>query len=211
MPEKNSNLDYILSTGISELKLSLSAHQQQQLIDYLNLLSKWNKVYNLTSVRSLPAMLKQHILDSLSIVPYVKGNRIIDIGSGAGLPGIPLAICYPDLKVTTLDSNAKKTRFQIQVKSELKLNNLTVIDSRVETYNIEPFDQVLSRAFSSLQEMIKQSYHLCHQQGVFLAMKGQYPENELTELPAGYELKASYRLQVPDMEKERHLLILGRS
>ncbi|PIE25170.1 MAG: 16S rRNA (guanine(527)-N(7))-methyltransferase RsmG [Neptuniibacter caesariensis] len=199
-----------LKQGISQLELELTEYQINQLIRYLNLLIKWNKAYNLTAVRDPIEMVNRHLVDSLSIVPYIEGKRIIDVGSGPGLPGIPLAICYPDLAVTTLDSNGKKTRFQLQVKGELGLENLMVVNERVENCDFEPFDQVISRAFASLEDMINWTKQLCHEEGVFLAMKGLYPEEELSALPDGFELKACYRLNVPGAEGERHLLVLGR-
>lgn len=203
-------LEAALKRGISELDLELSDEKIEKLIRYLNLLIKWNKAYNLTAVRDPMEMVTRHLIDSLSVVPYIKGERIIDVGSGPGLPGIPLAICYPQLPVTTLDSNGKKTRFQVQVKSELNLENLTIINDRVENCDFEPFDQVISRAFASLQDMINWTHQLCSEDGVFLAMKGLYPQEELSALPDGYELKICHRLNVPGTEGERHLLVLGR-
>ncbi|WP_299182321.1 16S rRNA (guanine(527)-N(7))-methyltransferase RsmG [uncultured Neptuniibacter sp.] len=203
-------LEAALKRGISELDLELSDEKIEKLIRYLNLLIKWNKAYNLTAVRDPMEMVTRHLIDSLSVVPYIKGARIIDVGSGPGLPGIPLAICYPQLPVTTLDSNGKKTRFQVQVKSELNLENLTIINDRVENCDFEPFDQVISRAFASLQDMINWTHQLCSEDGVFLAMKGLYPQEELSALPDGYELKICHRLNVPGTEGERHLLVLGR-
>ncbi|WP_036230285.1 16S rRNA (guanine(527)-N(7))-methyltransferase RsmG [Marinobacterium jannaschii] len=199
-----------LTRGISRMNLDISQQQIDKLLDYLALLIKWNKAYNLTAVRDPQEMVSRHLLDSLSILPFVSELPIIDVGSGPGLPGIPLAICRPELAVTTLDSNGKKTRFQNQVKLELGLENLTVVHTRLEEYRVEPFQQVISRAFASLQQMIQWTGPLCHQDGVFLAMKGLYPDSELAELPAGYELKQCHPLDVPETEGERHLLILGR-
>lgn len=203
-------LESTLKKGINKLGLELNDHQIDQLISYLNLLIKWNKAYNLTAVRDPLEMVNRHLIDSLSIVPYIKGKRIIDVGSGPGLPGIPMAICYPELPVTTLDSNGKKTRFQLQVKTELSLKNLTIVNDRVENCEFEPFDQVISRAFASIEDMIKWTHQLCSKEGVFLAMKGLYPEDELSALPDGFELKTCHRLQVPETDGERHLLVLGR-
>lgn len=203
-------LESTLKKGINKLGLELNDHQIDQLISYLNLLIKWNKAYNLTAVRDPLEMVNRHLIDSLSIVPYIKGKRIIDVGSGPGLPGIPMAICYPELPVTTLDSNGKKTRFQLQVKTELSLENLTIVNDRVENCEFEPFDQVISRAFASIEDMIKWTHQLCSKEGVFLAMKGLYPEDELSALPDGFELKTCHRLQVPETDGERHLLVLGR-
>ena len=199
-----------LNQGITHLGLSLNDAAISQLMSYLQLLIKWNKAYNLTAVRDPMEMVNRHLIDSLSILPYVQDTPIIDVGSGPGLPGIPLAICKPELAVTTLDSNGKKTRFQLQVKAELKLDNLTVVNERVENCQFEPFKQIISRAFASLDDMIHWTHQLCHEEGVFLAMKGLYPEEELSALPDGYELKACHRLTVPGTEGERHLLVLGR-
>lgn len=209
-PVSDSQLENALQQGIAGLNLALSDEVTAKLLRYLQLLIKWNKAYNLTAVRDPLEMVNRHLIDSLSVMPYVSSERIIDVGSGPGLPGIPLAICKPDLAVTTLDSNGKKTRFQLQVKAELKLDNLTVVNERVENCNFEPFEQVISRAFASLQDMIQWTHQLCRQEGVFLAMKGLYPEEELSALPDGYELKTCHRLNVPGTEGERHLLVLGR-
>lgn len=193
-----------------EMQLSLSDEQVDKLMAYLQLLVKWNKAYNLTAVKDPTEMVTRHLLDSLSLLPFIKGPRIIDVGSGPGLPGIPLAICSPDLDVTTLDSNGKKTRFQNQVKVELGLTNLTVINGRAEQCDDEPFNEVVSRAFASMADMIKWTHQLCLQNGVFLAMKGLYPTDELAQLPAGIELKASHSLNVAGTHGARHLMVLGR-
>ncbi|KAA0873753.1 16S rRNA (guanine(527)-N(7))-methyltransferase RsmG [Nitrincola tapanii] len=201
-----------LAAGISALGLAISAPQQDSLYQYLCLLMKWNQAYNLTAVRDASEMVNRHLLDSLSVLPYVQPQgRLLDVGSGPGLPGIPLAICYPELKVTTLDSNGKKTRFQQQAKFELGLENLEVVQSRVEKLVREPFDQVISRAFASLEDMLNWSGHLCAPSGVCLAMKGVYPEQELQAIPQGFALKACHSLAVPGTPGERHLLILGRA
>lgn len=200
-----------IEKGAVSMGLSLDEIALNRLDAYLQLLIKWNKAYNLTAVRDPKAMVSRHILDSLSCLPYIKGPRIIDVGSGAGLPGIPIAICLGDISVFSLDSNGKKTRFQNQVKAELGLNNFTVIHDRVENCVIEPCDQVISRAFASIADMLHWSAHLCAPEGVFLAMKGMYPEDELATLPDQIELKDSHTLEVPDTEGARHLLILGRS
>ncbi|GGO77364.1 ribosomal RNA small subunit methyltransferase G [Marinobacterium nitratireducens] len=190
--------------------IELTQEQADRLMAYLALLVKWNRAYNLTAVRDPAEMVDRHLVDSLSVLPYISGPRLLDVGSGPGLPGIPLAICRPDVAVTTLDSNGKKTRFQLQVKSELGLDNLSVVNARAESCGLEPFEQVISRAFASIEEMINWTAPLCRRDGVFLAMKGLYPEDELRALPAGYDLKSSHPLRVPGTEGARHLLILGR-
>lgn len=200
-----------LARQLQQMGLTIAAEQQQQLIAYLELLIKWNKAYNLTAVRDPQEMISRHLADSLSILPYVEGQRIIDVGSGPGLPGIPLAICKPDCQITTIDSNGKKTRFQQQVKLELGLTNLTVVHSRVEAYKPEPFDAVISRAFASLNDMLDWTHHLCADKGIFLAMKGLYPEQEISTLRNGFCVKQTHSLSVPECDAERHLLILGRA
>lgn len=193
-----------------KMALALTDNQLDTLMAYLQLLVKWNKAYNLTAVKDPVEMVSRHLLDSLSLLPFIKGPRIIDVGSGAGLPGIPLAICRPDIEVTTLDSNGKKTRFQNQVKVELGLSNLTVINGRAEACTDEPFDEVVSRAFASIADMIKWTHQLCRLEGVFLAMKGLYPEDELAQLPSGFVLKNSHSLNVPGTQGARHLMVIGR-
>lgn len=199
----------LLLQGIKPLQIELTDTQIDQLLAYHGLLVKWNKAYNLTAVRDPAAMIGRHLIDSLSVLPWIGEGRLLDVGSGPGLPGIPLAICRPDLQVTTLDSNGKKTRFQVQVKAELGLDNLQVINGRAEAVEEPPFDMVISRAFASLQDMLDLSGHLCAPSGVFLAMKGLYPDSEIEQIPSGYTLKESHRLELPVSDGERHLLVLG--
>lgn len=200
----------VLEQALTPLNIRLTDEQLTQLLAYHQLLVKWNKAYNLTAVRNPREMIGRHLVDSLSVLPWIRDGRLLDVGSGPGLPGIPLAICRPDLDVTTLDSNGKKTRFQQQVKIELGLKNLTVINGRVEQVDADPFDQVISRAFASVADMLKLSGHLAGPDGVFLAMKGLYPEAEIEQIPAGFALQETHRLNLPDTDGERHLLILGR-
>lgn len=199
-----------LEQALDALQISLNAEQLSRLLAYHRLLVKWNKAYNLTAVRDPLEMIGRHLVDSLSVLPWIGQGRLLDVGSGPGLPGIPLAICRPDLDVTTLDSNGKKTRFQQQVKIELGLDNLTVINGRVEQVEAPPFDMIISRAFASLADMLELSGHLAGESGVFLAMKGLYPEAEIEQIPAGFALQDAHRLDLPGTDGERHLLILGR-
>ena len=180
-----------------------------QLVHYLALLVKWNKAYNLTAIRDPLEMVDRHLVDSLSVLKHVKGPRIIDVGSGPGLPGVVIAICRPDLAVTTLDSNGKKTRFQNQAKLELGLTNLSIINGRAEECQEAPFDEVISRAFASLSDMITWTRQLCASEGVFLAMKGLYPSEELDQLPSDIVCKTHHKLQVPGTDGERHLMVLA--
>ena len=203
-----------LARGAAELGIELTAQQQEQLLAYLALLIKWNQAYNLTAVRNPDEMVSRHLLDSLSIVPFVAaaGDNWLDVGSGGGMPGIPLAILFPERRFTTLDSNGKKTRFQTQVKLELQLGNLEVVHSRVENFRpVQPFSGIVSRAFSSLADFATWTRHLGDQDTRWLAMKGQYPHDELVALPADFAVEADHLLQVPGCQGQRHLLILRRS
>lgn len=203
-----------LSQGALELGVELSVQQHEQLLAYLALLIKWNKAYNLTAVRDPNEMVSRHLLDSLSVVPFVTeaGDNWLDVGSGGGMPGIPLAILFPERQFTLLDSNGKKTRFLTQVKLELKLANLQVIHSRVEEFRPEqPFSGICSRAFSSLEDFSNWTRHLGDGSTQWLAMKGVHPDDELQALPADFRLTATHVLKVPGCQGQRHLLILRRS
>ena len=204
-----SALNEILSKGLRQLNLaqSLDEKQQSSLIKYVELLDKWNKTYNLTAVRKPEQMVTRHLLDSLSICPYIRGKHILDVGTGAGLPGIPLAIVFPEKHFTLLDSNNKKTRFVIQAVSELELPNVDVVQSRVENFQFpELFDTITTRAYSAIGEMVKQTSHLLVSGGVFLAMKGANPVAEIDEMSSKYAVKESHIIKVPGLEEERHLL-----
>ena len=203
-----------LVEGAKQLGVTLSATQTEQLLAYLALLIKWNKAYNLTAVRNPDEMVSRHLLDSLSVVPFVAeaGDNWLDVGSGGGMPGIPLAIMFPERKFTLLDSNGKKTRFLLQVKLELKLDNLEVIHSRVEAFTpAVPFDGISSRAFSSLEDFSNWTRHLGSTATRWLAMKGVHPDDELQALPADFSLEQTHVLKVPGCQGQRHLLILRRN
>ncbi|WP_311968332.1 16S rRNA (guanine(527)-N(7))-methyltransferase RsmG [Pseudomonas baltica] len=202
-----------LSTGARSLGIELSEQQHAQLLGYLALLIKWNKAYNLTAVRNLDEMVSRHLLDSLSILPHIGDSPSwLDVGSGGGMPGIPLAIMFPEKQVTTLDSNGKKTRFQTQVKLELKLDNLQVVHSRAENFQpAQPFAGIVSRAFSSLEDFANWTRHLGDGQTRWLAMKGLHPADELVALPADFHLDSENALAVPGCQGQRHLLILRRT
>lgn len=200
--------------GVKQLGIEIDPARQVKLLAYLELLIKWNKAYNLTAVRDPDEMVSRHLLDSLSVVSFVAegGNNWLDVGSGGGMPGIPLAIMFPQLHFTVLDSNGKKTRFLTQVKIELQLNNLDVVHSRIEDFKVErPFDGICSRAFSSLADFSDLTRHLGGAQTRWLAMKGLHPDDELQELPADFRLCASNVLRVPGCQGQRHLLILQRT
>jgi len=201
-----------LTELISQTHLTISELQLDQLIQYVELLNKWNKAYNLTSVRNPSEMLVKHIMDSLMVGEHISGNRLIDVGTGPGLPGIPLAILYPDKQFTLLDSLGKRITFLRQVVFQLKLVNVSPLLSRVEQYQPEElYDGVLSRAFASLEDMISWCSHLIPvEQGRFFALKGQYPEQELNELPNNIKLEKSVQIQVPKLVGERHLIELKK-
>lgn len=203
-----------LEEGARQLDVELNDVRRDQLLAYLALLSKWNKAYNLTAVRDTAEMVSRHLLDSLSVVPHVQpgGSRWLDVGSGGGMPGIPLAILFPERHFTVLDSNGKKTRFLTQVKLELKLANLEVVHSRVEQFRpSQPFSGITSRAFSSLEDFTNWTRHLGDIESVWLAMKGVQPDDELQALPADFELERCVVLKVPGCQGQRHLLILRRT
>ncbi|MGG7448442.1 16S rRNA (guanine(527)-N(7))-methyltransferase RsmG [Kosakonia oryzendophytica] len=198
-----------LSRLLDEAGISLSDHQQQQLVGYVNLLHKWNKAYNLTSVRDPNEMLIRHILDSIVVAPYLQGTRFIDVGTGPGLPGIPLSIVRPESHFTLLDSLGKRVRFLRQVQHELHLENIAPVQSRVEDFPAEPpFDGVISRAFASLNDMVSWCRHLPGEQGRFYALKGLVPEDEITLLPAEFTVESIEKLHVPHLEGERHLVVV---
>lgn len=193
------------------MKLSVSESQQQQLLAFLALLNKWNKAYNLTAVRDEQVMVSRQLLDSLSILPWVTTQHLLDVGAGGGLPGIPLAIVCPDQRFTLLDSNGKKTRFLHQCVLELGLNNVEVIHGRAEDCEPEqPFTQISSRAFTALDNLVSWCAPLLASDGEFLAMKGQFPDDEVAVLPAGWQIESSHPLKVPGADGERHLLIVTR-
>jgi 16S rRNA (guanine527-N7)-methyltransferase len=197
-----------LEQGLQQAELNLPENVRQKLLDYLALLEKWNKVHNLTAVRDPEEMVTLHLLDSLSVLPYIKAKRLLDVGSGAGLPGIPLAICLPDLQVTVMDSSHKKASFMRQAKAELDIQNLEVVCGRVEKYRPEQlFDIVISRAFSDLAEFVALTRHLCAPGAQWLAMKGVYPYEELAQLKI--QPAQVVPLRVPGLAAQRHLVFLS--
>ncbi|EGQ9612997.1 16S rRNA (guanine(527)-N(7))-methyltransferase RsmG [Vibrio cholerae] len=201
-----------LDALISKTSLTVTEQQREQLVGYVQLLDKWNKAYNLTSVRDPMEMLVKHIFDSLVVSPHLVGERFIDVGTGPGLPGIPLAIMHPDKEFVLLDSLGKRIRFLKQVIHDLKINNVLPVQSRVEEFDPESgFDGVLSRAFASMTDMVNWCQHLPKPNaGVFLALKGVRPDDEITLLPEWCSVTDIKALQVPELEGERHLVILSR-
>ena len=202
------SLPQALAAGLAELRIVVPESNQVKLIKYLELIEKWNKVHNLTAIRGLEAMLAHHLLDSLAVLPHFGAARsLLDVGSGAGLPGVPLAIAQPELAVTLLDSNHKRQAFQLQCKAELGLGNVTAVHSRVEDYRNEPgFEVVISRAFSDLGEFVGAARHLCSPSGRLLAMKGLYPHDEIAKLRAGATVNLVSELKIPGLNASRHLI-----
>lgn len=202
----NNEIETTLQQGVDDLKLSLSSAQVKLLLDYLGLLIKWNKAYNLTAVRDPLQMVTRHLLDSLAILPYLNGQRIIDIGTGAGLPGIPLAIANPERTYCLLDSNGKKIRFLQQVVVQLGLKNVTTVEDRAERYASELcFDSVVARAVGSVADILSQTQHLLCPDGQWLLMKGQYPQEELAAVDAAAKV---IDYEVPGLNEQRHLICL---
>ncbi|EAS41710.1 16S rRNA (guanine(527)-N(7))-methyltransferase RsmG [Photobacterium profundum] len=194
---------------IAQTELQVTEQQVQQLVGYVELLHKWNKAYNLTSVRDPHEMLVKHIMDSIVVSAHLQGENFIDVGTGPGLPGIPLAIMCPEKNFTLLDSLGKRIRFIKQVVHELNIANVTPVQSRVEEFQPEQgFDGVISRAFASMNDMVSWCHHLPAENGHFLALKGQFSEQEVAELPEWCSVTEVKSLQIPELEGERHLVIL---
>jgi 16S rRNA (guanine527-N7)-methyltransferase len=202
-----------LQAGIDALALACTKEQLDLLLAYLDMLERWNKTYNLTAIRDPIQMINLHLLDSLAVQPHVSEKKnLIDIGTGPGLPGIPLAIMNPDKNFTLLDSAGKKTRFLFQVRTELGLDNVLEINKRAEAFLPEVlYDTVLSRAFSSIPDMLKTCQHLVDRNGCFMAMKGKLPKSELSAIPKGYKVADVCRLDIPNIDGERHLITIIHS
>jgi len=225
-------LEATLEQGLRELALGVPANAQQKLLHYLHLIVKWNKHFNLSGITAIQEMVPLHLLDSLAISPYLEGERILDIGSGAGLPGIPLAIANPDKNFVLLDSNGKKTRFLFQVKVALELSNVEVVDARVDEYlstaDTGEFSLITCRAFSSLSSIVKMIEKPLASGTKLLAMKGVYPHHEIAELQQDntlnstpnkasstdlnnyYKVESVIELTVPGVESQRHLVLIGQ-
>ena len=200
-----------LQMGLQQMQIELSAEQQQKLLDYVALLLKWNSTYNLTALRQEDQMLSHHVLDSLTLLPYLDGiNNLIDVGSGGGMPGIPTAICRPDIQITLLDSNSKKTSFLSQAVIELGLSNVKVITVRVEAAEGIQFDAITSRAFAELRDFVTLTPQLLRDNGRWLAMKGVHPYEEIAQLPEDVHVTQVDKLSVPSLEAERHMVIIQK-
>ena len=198
-----------LKRGLIALGLTLDRDTQQRLLDYIALIEKWNRVYNLTAIREPEKMVSHHLLDSLAVTPHLHAKRVLDVGSGAGLPGIPLALVNPDTQVTLLDSNHKKTAFLNQAVMELKLKNTEVCSERVESWQTQNrFDVVISRAFSDMGEFVRVTRHLLAPGGMFAAMKGMHPYEEIDKLPPDCKVRQVLPLAIPSLEGARHLVLI---
>lgn len=195
---------------LAQNNLSVTELTAKKLVEYLLLLHKWNQIHNLTSIRNPLDMVPRHIIDSLTIAPYLQGPNIIDVGSGAGLPGIPLALTHPHYHFALLDSNGKKTRFLTHILQTLAISNIEILSLRVEKYHPDScFNTLLSRAFSQLNDFLIKTRHLCCEKGIFLAMKGQYPAQEIAELDSHFKLLETKSLQIVGLTEKRHVLIIG--
>ncbi|MFZ0870516.1 MAG: 16S rRNA (guanine(527)-N(7))-methyltransferase RsmG [Rhodanobacter sp.] len=197
-----------LEQGIAELGLTVPAEAVPRLLDYQALLERWNAAYNLTAVRDPAEMITRHLLDSLAILPYVQGATLADLGTGPGLPGIPLAIVAPGREILLVDSNGKKVRFLREAIRALKLEGVRAVQSRVEDVQGQ-FDCITARAFASLADMLGWGGHLLAPGGIWLAMKGKRPDDELPGMPIGFEVRAFHELAVPGLAAERSLLVIG--
>ncbi|MDE2234162.1 MAG: 16S rRNA (guanine(527)-N(7))-methyltransferase RsmG [Gammaproteobacteria bacterium] len=207
----SADLKAQLTGGCAQLQLHLPAGAEQALLDYIQLLAKWNAAYNLTAIRAPAQMVSKHLLDSLSVLPYLQGRRIADVGSGAGLPGIPLALACPDREFVLLDSNAKKSRFITHAAAALGLRNVQAMQVRAEDYRpAELFATVISRAFASLDDFVRFTGHLGGPQASFLAMKGVLPVDELNKIPAGYSAVV-HALKLPGLDAERCVVEIKKS
>lgn len=215
------SLERVLAAGLKALNLDCPLDVQARLLDYVRLLDKWNRVYNLTAVRDPAEMVTRHLLDSLTLLPFLnkelEDERILDVGAGAGLPGIPLALVsaqtHPRRRFVLLDSNSKKTRFMQQAVTELGLDTVQVVQARTEAYVFAPgqgFDTVVSRAFASVADMLAGAGRHCAPGGLILAMKGADPAAELVDLDAGFVLQQVQRVTVPGLDEDRHVVCLRR-
>jgi len=204
------SIDDQLKRGLVALGLNYGADVQRRLIAYLALIEKWNRTYNLTAIREVEKMVSHHLLDCLAVAPHIQGERLLDVGSGAGLPGIPLALTHVEMQVTLLDSNRKKAAFLNQAVIELGLTNANVCDQRVESLSSATrYDMIISRAFSDMGEFVQSTRHLLAPGGRFAAMKGLYPYEEIEKLPPGCKVLQILPLAVPGLDGARHLVLIG--
>lgn len=209
---RQGELERLLERGVAELGVELDPGVPGKLLGHIDLLEKWNRVHNLTSVRDAVKAVSVHLLDSLAVVPYVSGPRVLDAGSGAGFPGFPVALARPELQVDLLDSNHKKCAFLRQAVAEAGARNAKVVCGRVEAYRpATPYDCILSRALADLAEIVALTNHLLAPGGVIAAMKGVYPFEEIERIPSGFRVRQVHALSVPGLGAERHLVLVERA
>ena len=200
-----------LQSGLKEMGLDLSGEQQDKLLAYVEMLKKWNKTYNLTALRDESQIISHHLLDSLTLPPYLEGAQtMLDVGSGGGQPGIPAAVCRPDLQITLLDANTKKTSFLQQAANELELKNVRVVSGRVEAVQGLRADVITSRAFAELANFVNWTAHLLQDGGRWAAMKGVYPAAEIDRLPDSVCVERVDKIRVPQLNAARHMVILRK-
>ncbi len=201
------NIEQQFSNGLQKLHINEQEAKIEKQLAFIRLLHKWNKAYNLTAVKDINQMVTKHLLDSLVILPYINGESLLDVGTGAGLPGVPLALCLPEKKFTLLDGNGKKTRFIKQAIIELGMDNIEVVNARVEKYIPDnKFDIITSRAFSTIADFISLTKHLLKDSGQYLAMKGIDPQEEISKIDPDFFCKEVVSLKVPGLEAERNLV-----
>lgn len=208
IPEHSRQL---LEAGLNQFKLKLDQQQINQMLDFVGLIAKWNRTHNLTAITDIDDMINKHLLDSLSVAEFLPSGEVLDVGSGAGLPGVPLAIVSTNNSFTLVDSSLKRIGFLKEVKRKLVLTNINPIHSRVEQLDNPGFDIIMSRAYSSLENMLSQTQHLLAKNGRWLAMKGTYPESEVSEVSDHYKIVKSTKLTVPGLDAERHLIEISRA
>jgi len=209
---RQEELERRLEKGAEELGLELSRDARTQLLKHLALVEKWNRVYNLTAVRDGTKAVYVHLLDSLAAVPYLTGTRFLDVGSGAGFPGIPIAVARPDIRMVLLESNHKKSAFLKQATAELQLKNAQAVCERAESWRpAEQFDCIVSRALAELSEFIALTQHLLAPGGVIAAMKGVHPFEEIERVPSEFRVRQVHALAVPGLDAERHLVLIERA
>lgn len=201
-----------LECGLTLLNIDINHIVKSKLIDYLEFIEKWNRVHNLTAIRDPKLMVSTHLLDSLSVIPHLPKGTLLDVGTGAGMPGIPLALTNPDLQITLIESSQKRVAFLRQVASELQISNVKIVCEKVEMWTpMERFACIISRAFAELSKFVVSSGHLLAEDGIFAAMKGRLPQAEIDSLPAGYRVTKILELFVPGLNAERHLILIGRA
>lgn len=209
MPQDRTKISAFFENSLKELGVSVLPDVQEKMLDFLAFLQKWNKAYNLTAITDLDEMLRQHLLDSLTVLPYLKAARVLDVGSGAGFPGIPLALCLPDVGFTLLDTNGKKTRFLLQAATLLEMSNVEVVQQRMENYRPDQgFDVIICRAVGAMADIVAATRPALAPGGAWLFMKGQYPDAELESVLYPSEV---HRLTVPGTSVQRHLVVIKKN